>query len=989
MADVFAFPAKDAVWPGDGETLQGTEQEDLRVGELLAAKKEMEQRNRLCTCCSIICAATGVTGVSGLVLQVGDKLGFLHFSAFTALTLVLLASTAFVVCGAVLAQWTPTARLGKKLIHRVMYTRSNWETDTLRSFCEVGIWLSVIWATFQKSGGGAGGLVMALVCSTIAGCLLAIMGDALTEPLRALESYHRDANSARSCNQTDLKANQMCITSGSLMMIILYGHGAIQLIYEYCQYISIACMLASLAGLCLLLMSRLIQFWTPMRHAGITLSARITDTANNWRKYPVRSAIESTFWLGIVIGTYELKGNVLSALQVGTVSGIVICLSSELFWHRESAEDKDSDGQPILAPLCIFVYGVFGVLVTIFAQAEDWCTAGVLSTIAGVAFTGAGQLCLKWHPTHRAGMVINGRVLNSAKNWNEYPVRSFLEVSLWLVGTWGSYANTGSVIFSTGAGCVTGIAAVLANHHLGWGVSSQSTDASDGQALQSPEGDVSANIAQSKICSKGGEQGADVSSGVKAGSAAGQGEVTPAAFARGSAAARQQTFTWGEVATHSTQGDTWVVIDRRVYDVSDWAPSHPGGSIIYKFAGVDATDQFAAFHMPRVAKRLPKFLIGKIEDSTPCCDSNDSAEQLARVVPSPATLDYRALREKLWNEGYFEAEDSYYYGRAGVCAGLLMTSIMGVLVLPSTCFWLQCVGAGALMGLGWQQIAFLAHDAAHYGIHKPVSGGGMNYLAWVLASVSFGISVSMWNEEHAVHHAITLRPREDPQFNYLPLWLISMKELDVPGTSLDRVTQLLISIQHFTFLPLVVLIGRFNFYLISIAFAVKRVVMGPTNFARFCGVMDLIGMAIFWTWYVALVTQLDGTWSRCVFVLVSHWVCGVLHIQLLLSHLFTETFTADEERKEQFFAFQMKTTRNIDAASWYENLFHGGLEFQIEHHLFPQLPRHNLHRVKPFVQDICKRHGIAYQSASGSEVFIEVMRNFRHLAKAILECEII
>jgi len=536
-------------------------------------------------------------------------------------------------------------------------------------------------------------------------------------------------------------------------------------------------------------------------------------------------------------------------------------------------------------------------------------------------------------------------------------------------------------MFSTGAGCLTGIAAVLANHELGWGASLQDAEVSEGQTKESAETDVSAVIAKSTACADECRQGGNVSSKAEASTAPG------AAVARGSVAARQQTFTWSEVANHSTQDDIWVVIDGRVYDVSAWAPHHPGGSIIYKFAGVDATDQFAAFHLPRVSKRLPKFLIGKIDDSIACCESTDGAVQ--SVAPSAATLEYRALREKLWNEGYFDAQSSYYFARAGVCAGLVLTSIMLVLVLPSKFFWLRCVGAGALMGLGWQQIAFMAHDAGHYGIHKPVSGGGMNWPGWVLGSVFFGISVSMWNEEHSVHHAITLRPREDPQFNYLPLWLISMKELDVPGTTLDRVTQVLISIQHFTFLPLVVLVGRVNFYLISIGFAAKRVVMGPTNFARLCGLMDLIGMAIFWTWYVAVVIQLDGTWSRCVFFLASHWVCGVLHIQLLLSHLFTETFTADEERKEQFFAFQMKTTRNIDADSWYENLFHGGLEFQIEHHLFPQLPRHNLHLVKPFVQDICKRHGIEYRTSSASEAFMTVMQNFQHLARAIMECDVI
>jgi len=291
-----------------------------------------------------------------------------------------------------------------------------------------------------------------------------------------------------------------------------------------------------------------------------------------------------------------------------------------------------------------------------------------------------------------------------------------------------------------------------------------------------------------------------------------------------------------------------------------------------------------------------------------------------------------------------------------------------------------------LLGLGWQQSAFMAHDSAHYGVSKPSSGGGFNWLAWMNGCVAFGVSVSMWNEEHSMHHAITLRPQEDPQFNYLPIWLISMKELDVPGTRLDCVTRFLVSVQHFTFLPIVVLVGRFNFYIISTIFAIKRLLLGPTVFNRICGLADLVGMGLFWLWHCTLVLTFESWPQRLAFVLTSHWVCGILHVQLLVSHLMTETFTEEEERAEQFFSFQLKTTRNMDV-DWYDRWFHGGLEYQIEHHLFPQLPRHNLQSVQPFVKDICHRHGIPYESQSFSAALANIMMDFRRLALAIVTLE--
>jgi delta8-fatty-acid desaturase len=907
-------------------------------------------------------AGCGLVFVSGIVFDSMIKQGLLSMPGLQALYLVALASTCFVLCGAGLAQWSPTATLGQKLIHRVTQTRRNWETDTLRSFAEVGIWLGVIWGTFQKSGGGVGGIILSLICSTVAGCLLATTGDLLTEPLRKLAQRRHQGSEAHLKDNDAEFQSETCLTPGSVMLLGLYGQGSIMKIYNHSHDVVVACLLASTAGLVLLTVSKIIQFWRPMRHAGYTMQRRITNTLENWQKHPVRSAIESTFWCGIVIGTYEYFGDVPFALQVATFAGIVICLSSEVFMPEQFLDSEGREelrDQPAIAPACIFAYGMLALLVTIFSQARHWIAAVLLSTIAGIAFTVVGLLCLRWAPTARAGAVINGRVIDSAKNWAEYPLRSFVEASLWLLATWASFAATHSVFVATGAGAMTGIIAVLGNNELGWGV--------EDALATSPAAKLSADLVAKA-------QDADAATDAPGVDAPAEKAVS------GSFSSKKGThFTWAEVAKHNTPEDIWLVIEGNVYDVSGWTLHHPGGSIINKFAGVDATDQFAAFHMPRVAKRLPRFLIGSISPA-------EAKEQEGLRPPSAATLEYRELRQKLWREGYFEPRTSFYVGKAMVWSGLILASAALVFFMPTEYFWLRTVGAGFLMGLGWQQAAFMAHDSAHYGVIRPTSGGGFNWLSWLNGCVFFGVSISMWNEEHSCHHAITLRPQEDPQFNYLPMWLISMKELDVPGTRVDFFTKFLVSIQHFTFLPLVVLIGRFNFYIISTLFAFKRLLLGPTSFARICGFADVCGLTLFWLWYGSIVCCLEGWQARLAFVLTSHWVCGILHVQLLVSHLMTETFTAEEERAEQFFSFQLKTTRNIDT-EWYDRWFHGGLEYQIEHHLFPQLPRHNLQAIQPFVQDICERHGVPYESLAFSTALVHIMRDFRRLALAIVSLE--
>ena len=121
-------------------------------------------------------------------------------------------------------------------------------------------------------------------------------------------------------------------------------------------------------------------------------------------------------------------------------------------------------------------------------------------------------------------------------------------------------------------------------------------------------------------------------------------------------------------------------------------------------------------------------------------------------------------------------------------------------------------------------------------------------------------------------------------------------------------------------------------------------------------------------------------------LLASLVAAGILHIQLLLSHMDVNTHTEEEEDAAGFFRHQCEVSRNIDVP-WYENWFHGGLEYQIEHHLFPQLPRHELHVVKPLVEELCAKHGVIYRSDKFTDAIAGVVGNLRQLAFDIVTLE--
>ncbi|XP_064858974.1 acyl-CoA Delta-6 desaturase-like [Oncorhynchus nerka] len=113
-------------------------------------------------------------------------------------------------------------------------------------------------------------------------------------------------------------------------------------------------------------------------------------------------------------------------------------------------------------------------------------------------------------------------------------------------------------------------------------------------------------------------------------------------------------YTWEEVLRHCHRGDQWLVIDRKVYNITQWAKRHPGGiRVISHFAGEDATDAFSAFHPDPnfVRKFLKPLLIGELAPTEP---SQDQGKNAALVQ------DFQALRDRVESEGLLRARPLFF-----------------------------------------------------------------------------------------------------------------------------------------------------------------------------------------------------------------------------------------------------------------------------------------------------------------------------------------
>ena len=113
-------------------------------------------------------------------------------------------------------------------------------------------------------------------------------------------------------------------------------------------------------------------------------------------------------------------------------------------------------------------------------------------------------------------------------------------------------------------------------------------------------------------------------------------------------------------------------------------------------------------------------------------------------------------------------------------------------------------------------------------------------------------------------------------------------------------------------------------------------------------------------------------------MIVSMAVTSIQHIQFTLNHFSANVYVGPPCGND-WFEKQTSGTIDISCSTWMD-WFHGGLQFQLEHHLFPRLPRCHLRSISPVVKDLCNKHNLPYRSLSFWEANVSTIRTLRTAA---------
>lgn len=287
----------------------------------------------------------------------------------------------------------------------------------------------------------------------------------------------------------------------------------------------------------------------------------------------------------------------------------------------------------------------------------------------------------------------------------------------------------------------------------------------------------------------------------------------------------------------------------------------------------------------------------------------------------------------------------WFYAFVGTVIALAFGgAVTGFILLGDS--WFQLLIAGA-MGIIFTQVAFLSHEAAHRQILT--SGPANDRLARILGNGVVGMSYSWWTSKHTRHHANPNRVTKDPDIE-----IDTISFLDDDAASARGLRRLITKRQGWLFFPLLTLEGL-NLHVIAIKHLLGR---EPVK-GRF---IELGLIALRFSIFVVPVFVFLPLGMAFAFLGVQLAVFGVyMGASFAPNHKGMPVIAKDA--KLDFFSKQVRTSRNV-GGGWWATWLMGGLNYQIEHHLFPSMARPHLAKTREIVKDQCEHLDVPYVETS-------------------------
>jgi fatty acid desaturase len=344
--------------------------------------------------------------------------------------------------------------------------------------------------------------------------------------------------------------------------------------------------------------------------------------------------------------------------------------------------------------------------------------------------------------------------------------------------------------------------------------------------------------------------------------------------------------------------------------------------------------------------------------STNAPDATSAAPHVQGTESRSRAGEYARLKRLIKRNGLLDRQPAYHVAKTAFTLGLLAVSLALLFVLGDS--WFQLLNA-AYLAVVFVQISFLAHDFGHrqFAFRAPWKN---TWSTLILGNLLLGISRQWWIDKHNEHHAHPNQMDVDPDVD-IPL-LAFEEEQAFRKRGLAR---FVVKYQAALIFPLS-LLQSLSMLRSSVGFLASKKARRPLTES------SLIA-AHFALYFGLLFFSLDPL-QAVLFVAVHRGLFGLFMVSVFAPN--HKAMPLLEQGSEvDFLRRQVLTSRNV-VAHPITDFWYGGLNYQIEHHLFPKLPRNKLKEAQPIIRGFCRDQGIAYHETG-------VLRSYKEILKHLYE----
>lgn len=321
------------------------------------------------------------------------------------------------------------------------------------------------------------------------------------------------------------------------------------------------------------------------------------------------------------------------------------------------------------------------------------------------------------------------------------------------------------------------------------------------------------------------------------------------------------------------------------------------------------------------------------------------------------------LRRRMQDSGLLDRRSGHY--AMSIIGNLVCIALTGAAMIAVGPSWWQ-LALTLPAAVFAARTCFLGHDAGHRQIARKHANNRL--LGLVHGNLLLGMSYSWWTDKHNRHHANPNHVEKDPDVG---VGALAWTE-EHARSRRYRVTRWLTRHQAALFFPMLLLEG-FNLKISSM-----RDLWHRSGSRRR---VEVALLAAHLAGYVGFLLFVMSPLQALAFIALQHALLGV-HLGCAFAPNHKGMPMPGPGQRWDHLHRQVLTSRNVRGGPL-TDWFLGGLNYQIEHHLFPSMPRPNLRRAVPIVRDYCAESGVPYAETGLVDSYAQALRHMYEVGEPL------